>query len=177
MKPTLAVLLLSMTFCAYAQEKKAPPTLKSILVEQLRTTHNLKDWFVPANVAVAGLTAEQARWKDSAGNHSVGQLAYHLVFWNRQELAKFKGEPPEKYSGKNDDTFNDFDSQKWAETVQQLDQVMTEWENAVEAADQKKLEEWAPIIARMGTHNAYHIGQIVYVRKEQGSWNPENGVK
>jgi hypothetical protein len=27
------------------------------------------------------------------------------------------------------------------------------------------------------THNAYHVGQIVYVRKLQGSWNPEKGVK
>jgi hypothetical protein len=26
-------------------------------------------------------------------------------------------------------------------------------------------------------HNAYHIGQIVYIRKLQGSWDPEKGVK
>jgi hypothetical protein len=26
-------------------------------------------------------------------------------------------------------------------------------------------------------HNAYHIGQIVYLRKLQGSWNPDKGVK
>jgi hypothetical protein len=27
--------------------------------------------------------------------HSVGQLTNHLLFWNRRELAKFKGEPEE----------------------------------------------------------------------------------
>ena len=31
--------------------------------------------------------------------------------------------------------------------------------------------------AHIGVHNAYHIGQMVYVRKEQGSWDPEKGVK
>jgi len=31
--------------------------------------------------------------------------------------------------------------------------------------------------AIIATRNAYHIGQIVYVRKLQGSWNPEKGVK
>ena len=120
---------------------------------------------------------EQARWTPGAGNHSVGQLAYHLVFWNREELARFKGERPAPYSGKNDDTFNNFDSKTWNDTVHQLDQVLTDWEQAVAAADEKKLEQWAPTIARIGTHNAYHIGQIIYVRKLQGSWNPENGVK
>ena len=48
---------------------------------------------------------------------------------------------------------------------------------ATEAADDKKLEQWAPTIARIGTHNAYHTGQIIYVRKLQGSWDPAKGVK
>ena len=61
--------------------------------------------------------------------------------------------------------------------MQQLDQVLTDWEKAVEAADENKLKDWYSTIAHIGTHNAYHIGQIVYIRKEQGSWNPEKGVK
>jgi hypothetical protein len=175
----IAVLLLLAVSLATAQDQKAqkPTTLKGVLLEQLKTTHNVKDWFVPANVAVEGLTAEQANWKDKAGNHSVGQLTYHLVFWNSQELAKFKGEAAAKFSGDNEETFNNFDSKKWAAVVKQLDDVMTEWEKAVESADDAKLKEWASDIAHIGTHNAYHIGQIVYVRKEQGSWNPDKGVK
>jgi uncharacterized damage-inducible protein DinB len=177
----IAFLLLSMSFLmamtAGAETPKAPPTLKSILLEQLRTTHNQKDWFVDANTAVAGLTPEQASWKDTAGNHSVGQLANHLVFWNSEELAKFKGEAPPKFSGDNNETFNNFDAKKWADTVKQLDQVLIEWEKAIEAADDKKLESWYSVIAHIGTHNAYHVGQIVYIRKLQGSWDPEKGVK
>jgi len=176
MKTLIAFTILFLTLYAQAQSDQTP-TLKSILLEQLRTTHNQKDWFVDANTAVAGLTAEQASWQDGKGNHSIGQLANHLVFWNQQVLAKFKGETPAKYSGNNDETFNSFDSKKWAATVQQLDQVMTEWEKAVEAADDKKLEAAASTIAHIGTHNAYHIGQIIYIRKLQGSWDPEKGVK
>lgn len=177
MKPLLVAVILAMVVNVYAQEqKKEPATLKSILLEQLRSTHNKAEWFVPANTAVAGLTAQQAAWTDGK-NHSVGQLTYHLVFWDKEELAKFKGEPPAKYSGKNDDTFNDYDPKKWDQTVKELDQVLTEWEKAVESADDAKIKEWASGIAHVGTHNAYHIGEIVMVRKEQGSWNPENGVK
>jgi hypothetical protein len=180
MKQVLVLLLLSLPFSAHAQDnqaKKSPTTLRGILLEQLRTTHNEKDWFVPANIAVEGLTAEQAKWTDGSGNHSVGQLANHLVFWNAQELAKFKGEPPAKFSGNNDETFNSFDAKQWAATVQQLDKVLTDWEKAVEAADEKKLETWASTIAHIGTHNAYHVGQIIYVRKLQASWDPSKGVK
>lgn len=179
MKRTALILLLSATLYTAAQTKPAgpPPTLRSILLEQLHSTHDKEEWFVPANIAVAGLTAEQARWTDGHGNHSVGQLANHLIFWNLQSLAKFKGEEPAKFSGNNDDTFNSFDAARWEATVKQLDQVLTEWEKVVETADDKKLNEWASTIAHISTHNAYHIGQIIYVRKEQGSWNPANGVK
>ena len=176
MKTIIAFLVLFLLFPAYAQRPK-PATLRSILLEQLRTTHSEKDWFVPINVAVEGLTAEQASWKDGSGNHSVGQLTNHLLFWNGRELTKFKGEPEEKFSGDNEETFNNFDSKKWNDTVKQIDQVMTELEKLVETADEKNLQAWASEIAHIGTHNAYHVGQIIFVRKLQGSWNPANGVK
>jgi uncharacterized damage-inducible protein DinB len=158
-------------------QNQHPTSLRGILVEQLRTTHTVKDWYVPVMVAVDGLTPEQATWTDGKGNHSVGQLTYHLLFWDRRALEQFKGENPQKFSGNNDETFNNFDSKQWRDTVRGLDQVMTEWEKAVEAADDAKLAKDASLIAHVGAHNAYHIGQIVFVRKEQGSWNPEKGVK
>ena len=176
MKRLAVVLFLSLSILASAEDKK-PATLKSILLEQLRTTHNQKDWFVPANTAVEGLTPEQASWKDGSGNHSVGQLTVHLIFWNQQELAKFKGETPAKFDGNNNETFDSFDKKKWNDAVKQLDDVLTAWEKAVEAADDKKIEASASTIAHIGAHNAYHIGQMIFVRKLQGSWDPEKGVK
>ena len=176
MKGWFAVLVLTLSFHAFAQNPQ-PVTLRSILLEQLKTTHNAKDWFVPISVAVDGLTAEQANWKDGKGNHSVGQLTYHLLFWNRRELAKFKGEPLDKFSGNNEETFDNFDTKKWADTVKQLDQVMADLEKFVETADDKKLEANASDIAHIGTHNAYHVGQMLFVRKLQGAWDPEKGVK
>jgi hypothetical protein len=100
-----------------------------------------------------------------------------LVFWNRQNLLRLKGAKPDAFSGNNDETFDRFDSKTWDQTVQQLDQVMNELEKWVETADEAKLQESARVFTHIGTHNAYHIGQIIYVRKEQGSWDPKNGVK
>lgn len=176
MKTLVSLLLLFCSLHAFGETAK-PVTLRSILLEQLRTTHNVKDWFVPIDVAVEGLTAEQASWKQGTGNHSVGQLTYHLLFWNRRELEKFKGEPEAKFSGNNEETFDKFDAKQWADTVKHLDQVMTDLEKIVETADDAKLQAIASEVAHIGTHNAYHVGQIIVVRKMQGSWNPEKGVK
>ncbi len=162
---------------ARAQETK-PITLRELLVKELRSTHNdNKDWFVPAMVAVKGLTAEQANWKDEKGNHSVGQLTYHLLFWNKRNLMNLKGEKPGQFSGNNDETFDNFDAKKWDETVKELDSVMTEMEKWVETADEGKLQKAAQLFANISTHNAYHVGQIIYVRKEQGAWDPNNGIR
>lgn len=175
----LAFILSLLTLCCSAQTPASSPpgTLKGILLEQLRTTHNAQDWFVSGNTAIQGLTAEQARWTDGKGNHSVGQLTYHLVFWNREMLAKFKGEKKKTFSGNNDETFNNFNADQWSALVRQFDEGMTEWEKAVEAADDATIARNASLIAHIGTHNAYHIGQIVFVRKEQGSWDPAKGVR
>jgi uncharacterized damage-inducible protein DinB len=172
---TLFLAVLLFTLPAQAQQKPAP-TLRSILLEQLKTTHNQEDWFVPPNIAVQGLTAEQASWRDGKENHSIGQLAAHLVFWNRQNLAEFNGEPAEKFSGNNNETFETFDAKNWIAIVKDLDDVMTAWEKSVESADDAKLNAWASTIAHIGTHNAYHTGQIIYIRRLQGSWDPKKGV-
>jgi uncharacterized damage-inducible protein DinB len=176
MKRVAFFVLLVLAVPVFAQDKK-PTTLREALLAELKSTHGSEEWFVPANIAVKGLTAEQANWTDGKGNHSVGQLAYHLVFWNRRNLQSLKGEKPEKFSGNNDETFDKFDAKTWNETVQQLDQVMNELEKWVETADEAKLKESAQVFTHISTHNAYHIGQIIYVRKEQGSWDPKNGVR
>ena len=142
MRHVLLPILFAACLPLFAQGQTTPqkPTLKSILLEQLRSTHNKAEWFVPANTAVAGLTGEQANWTDGKGNHSVGQLVNHLIYWDRRSLEKFEGKPLEKYNGNNDETFTSFDSKQWITAVKQLDDVMTEWEKAVEAADDSKLQ-------------------------------------
>jgi DinB superfamily len=162
-----------------AQSEPAPgiPTLKSVLLEQLRSTHNKEEWFVPVNIAIQGLTAEQAAWKDNTENHSIAQLVNHLIFWNQQQLAKFKGEKPPAFNGDNKETFSGVDKTSWETSVKKLDEVLTAWEKAIEQADEAKLTQWYTTIGRISTHNAYHTGQIIYIRKMKGNWDAEKGVK
>ncbi|MGA2047276.1 MAG: DinB family protein [Terracidiphilus sp.] len=177
MKKLIFFLLLAIPLSVSAQDKKPPTTLRGVLLEQLHTTHDSEDWFVPANIAVQGLTAQQAMWSPGKGNHSVGQLAYHIWYWDDRALTQFKGEKPAPFDGNNNETFDNFTPAQWDELVKKLNQVLTDWERAIETADDAKLAANASLIAHVGAHNAYHIGQILYVRKLQGVWDPNKGVK
>jgi len=165
------------TSLALAESSPAAPNLKSVLLKQLKETHNEEAWFAPVKIAVEGLTPEQAAWKDATDNHSIAQLVNHLIFWNKQQLAKFKGENTTPFNGDNKETFTGLDKASWEASVKEIDDVMVAWEKAIESADEAKLAKWYETIARISTHNAYHTGQIIYIRKTKGNWDPAKGVK
>jgi DinB superfamily len=171
----LLVTLLLALLANMVRAEPTAPTLKSILLDQLRGTHDQEEWFVPVKIAIEGLTPEQATWKDDTENHSIAQLVNHLIFWNQQQLAKFKGEKPAPFSGDNKETFSD--KAGWETSVKQIDDVLKAWEKAIEDADEAKLAKWYSTIAKISTHNAYHTGQIIYIRKLRRNWDPEKGVK
>lgn len=161
---------------------------KEILLEQLKACHNQTGWFVTINTAVEGLTAEQAVWSGENPNNSIRQIVNHLIFWNSRYLNRFKGIPNPEFKGDNDDTFETGNKSEadWKKTVEEMDDLMTEWEAALNEADEAKLETplnknepegtLAAFIAHLNIHSAYHIGQIVTLRKQQGSWDKSKGV-
>lgn len=164
-------------FFASRAQTDSTPTLKAILLEQLKSTHSTEEWFVPVNIAVEGLTAEQANWSDKSENHSIAQLLTHLNFWNKQSLDKFKGLKPDAFSGNNKETFTKVTAASWAAAIKEYDDIMTEWETLINTSDDAKLKQWYSTIAHIGAHNAYHTGQIIYIRKMKGWWNADKGVK
>ncbi len=167
--------------------KPAPPaTLRSILLAQLRSTHNKAEWFVPINTAVAGLTPEQARWiphsegahNPAPADHSIGMLANHILFWNTQALARMKDPhaprttaPTTRPSTNGTPPPGPQPSQSSIRSSPNSKHFVGNRRRCQPAA------KWASQIAHIGTHNAYHTGQIIEIRKLQGSWDPEKGVK
>lgn len=146
--------------------------LRAVLLQQLKNTHTNEDWFAPVNKSVQDLTADQANWKDSTENHSIGQLVSHLVFWNERNLKTFQGIKVAEFDGNNDNTFKQLTSEEWSNSVSRLDSIETAIEKIVEDATDEQLTEWSGTLANIASHNAYHTGQIIYIRKQQGWWKP-----
>ena len=163
-------------------------TVKKLLLAQLAACTDKNGWFVAMKSAVAGLTAEQAAWKPDASAHSIWQIVNHLQFWNERYLRRFQGKPVSKV-GENAATFDSEPATgsetQWQAACARYEAMMAEWQKDIEAADDSKLagpvrpdatDTWDTNIAQMSIHTAHHIGQIVTMRRAQGSWDIAKGV-
>jgi len=160
--------------CFAQDQKPAPATLKGILLEQLRTTHNTNDWFVAPSKAVrwpyrrASLLDRRQKATTPSANSPITWF-----FWNSRELAKFqKASLNPNSGGNNEETFDKFDAKTWSDTVKHLDQVMSDLEKFVDSASDAQLAKFGSEIAHIGTHNGYHTGQIIYIRRSKAPGTP-----
>lgn len=155
-----------------------------IFAEQIMLFHNEKGWYPPVRDVVKGLTAEQAKWKEGV-NHSIWELLAHLTFWNERWLKRFRAESVDQLET-NEATFfkedaDRGDEQTWAELLEHFDYVMNAWRKELLACEDAKMDEalsfdpdctWWEALSCLTTHNTYHLGQMIMIRKQQGSWNP-----
>ncbi|WP_296702307.1 DinB family protein [Algoriphagus sp.] len=144
--------------------------MNSFLVKQLEYAHSNENWFAPVNVATEGLNAEQANWHDGSENHSVAQLVSHLVFWNDRLLKAIQGKTVPNFNEDNKVTFSEISEEEWSDMVKKLDQILTEIETETKKLEGESLVGWSETLVNIAAHNAYHTGQIVYLRKQKGWW-------
>lgn len=158
--------------------------MNEILLEQHTACYDENGWFVALMSALDGLTAEQAAWKPHDVDNSIWETVNHLIFWNERWLQRYRGELNKPEDVENRGTFLS-DETDWQATLEKLNVVMTEWREKLESIDETKLASpvnaeyqapWRSPLAHQNIHNAYHIGQIVLLRKLRGSWNPDKGV-
>ena len=163
-------------------------TTKATLLEQFTTCYDENGWFVALENAVKDLTAEQANWKTENLDNSIWEILSHLNFYNQAYLKRFKGIDYVYPTSENSETFSSVESateDAWRAEIERFDSIMSEWRNLLEAADENKFNEavsatnkslWSSLLAHVNVHNAHHGGQIVLLRKLQGSWDTKQGV-
>jgi uncharacterized damage-inducible protein DinB len=159
-----------------------------ILIEQFNACYDDNGWFVALKNALANMTAEQALWKPSGTEHSVWEAVYHLTYWNERWLKRYRGETLEKGPIVIAETFKTQEHPTeagWHAAQYKLFGVMDALKAIVENITDSKLDElvsesygaeWKYPLANMMVHNAYHIGQIVMIRKFAGNWDASKGV-
>lgn len=162
--------------------------LPAFLTKQFAACNNQKDWFSPLQSALDGLTAEQAAWKIDQTNHCIWELVSHLFFWNERHFLRLTGSivPPMEGDNKASFAVTALTNENWALMLNKLSELMTAFEQEIGRCDEQKLdsfvseqikEKWCDILSNINIHNAYHIGQIVLLRKIQESWDAaRNGV-
>ena len=163
-------------------------TTKEFLIDQFTSNYDTDGWFVALGNTFKGLSAADAAWKPDGVDNSIWGIVRHLNFYNERFLKKFKGETVAELEIENSETFAGEASgseEVWQAEIERFDRVMSGWRSAFEAADEEKFRQiyyeehqtnWAQVVGLMNTHHAHHGGQIVVLRKLQGSWDASKGV-
>jgi len=173
-------------------------TAKEILLEQLNVAYDENGWFVALRNAVKKLSAEQAAWKPDGLDNSIWGILAHLNFYNERYLRRFQGEAVPASTLENVETFSPRENREtfaegageatenaWRAEVERFDAIMGEWRSLIQSADEEKLAQtvsaenpspWWEVVTNLNAHNAHHGGQIVVIRKLQGSWDSSKGV-
>ncbi|WP_404356473.1 DinB family protein [Cytobacillus firmus] len=147
-----------------------------LLLRMLDTTYDNESWYAPFKSAIEGLTAKQARWRPTGDTtKSIWENVNHLIYYKERLAANLDGrELPQNLDG--DETFyltkQSNDDKEWIGAVERAEMVQRKLREALsktttEALEQNSLEEK---LLDIMLHDAYHTGQIIQIRKMQGSW-------
>ncbi|QQK77559.1 DinB family protein [Salicibibacter cibarius] len=160
--------------------------VKQVFYRQLSACHDENHWFACLQQALAGVTDEQANWKREETDHSIHEIVNHLIVYNNRCLERFKGEPVPPIEEGNETTFRSGENRDWSVTVAQLTTMMDEWLHTIDGTTESDWrapvhgesgETWGTELANMMIHTSYHIGQIVFIRKQQGAWDVEEEAR
>lgn len=161
---------------------------KDLLLQQFANCYDENGWFVALKNAIAGVTAEQAAWKPEGTDNSIWEIISHLNYYNNAYLERFRGVDFEYGISSNDETFAQAETPSesdWQKETERFDSIMSGWRDELEKTTDPRLSEIAPphkespwwkVIANINAHNAHHGGQVVLLRKLQGSWDTAKGV-
>ncbi len=152
-------------------------------------------WHVPLAEAVRDLTAAQTAWKPTPRRHSIWQIVDHLSLWKEFFTARLRGksvgQPADWAKGRDWQEIADATEQRRQASVRRLMDAQTALRTEFAKLTDDDLtrplpgsSSTAPLYTIFYTllgdaeHDAYHCGQICYIRALQGipakaSWDQE----
>jgi len=142
------------------------------------------NWHVPATLALDGLDARRAAWRPEGLSHSVWDLVNHLRYENQSVLHRWTGAPAPTPAPDPTETPNwppagdPDDAAAWQEAQERLWAAHRGLVAYLRGVDDADLDSPPPggsrprrkTVEGIIGHNSYHLGQIVFLRRLQDSW-------
>ncbi|WP_273851148.1 DinB family protein [Guptibacillus spartinae] len=148
--------------------------IKTILLDQLLANANDRSWYLSFSEAVDSLSESDAFWKPDDTSHSIAEIVQHLIYWNETWQLRYKENQVNAVPTMsiNANTFLISDGETFFSLKEKLLEVFLHWQEILDINQltstvngfPEKAEWWA-ILSNTATHNANHIGQIIYIRK------------
>lgn len=159
---------------------------KDILVHGWDFTYDIEGWYPPLKAALRDVDYEQASWKaEGKSSHTIGELVNHLLYYKKRFLFRLEDKPWTLTINTNDDTFfiTDYSTQEnWKNLIDQMASVHKSIRERMINLKDNDLDSVLPDkpiggqILSLIMHDAYHTGQIIFIRKLFGSWSESRDV-
>ncbi len=123
-------------------------------------------WIAPWAKALAGLTPQQAAFKPTPQRHSIWQNVNHVAFWREYSLDLAAGKPKPSDAERDRRNFEEppaATAAAWDAARKRLADTHKRVRDAI-ANPAVPLDRLRYHLA----HDAYHLGQIMYLRALQG---------
>ena len=140
-------------------------TDREMLIQMWDEMWNSYTWIPGWNKSFSDLTAKQAAWKPDPKRNSIWQILNHIAFWRETMVNRLAGKPPtdEVVAKRNWESPAEPTDAAWREALARLERSHQAIRKALgdEKVPVEKLRYLLP-------HDAYHLGQVMYVRALQG---------
>ncbi|WP_411748102.1 DinB family protein [Psychrobacillus psychrotolerans] len=153
---------------------------KEILQNGVNQVFYEEEWYPPISKALKNLTAAQACWKpDGMATNTIWENVNHLLIFKERLLSRLLQDDTFVVPQNNDDTFvqgGPNEEEAWQETVSRTLHVHDALQSSLTSLQEAQLDQQCPSLPvwqqylNILLHDAYHTGQIVQLRKLQGSW-------
>jgi uncharacterized damage-inducible protein DinB len=139
---------------------------------------------VEVSAALDGLDWRLAGERPAGAPHTVFQLLNHMVFWQDvflQRLTGARAPGPARAAGGWPGAESPTHEGEWLTTVQRFNEGLLAMQALVTADSlDEPLPNWnhrtrAEALAGAASHNSYHLGQVVLLRRMLGAWPPPMG--
>ena len=154
---------------------------KSVLLHFWKLASDDEGWYPPYKDALNGVSAELSEWRaEGKASNTIRETVAHITYFKERLLRRLKG-LEDLNLGSNDNSFivHGNAAENWNEEMKRLFDVHAELSAELQKlseADVDKLLKNEPIGAQfmhLIVHDAYHTGQIIFIRKLKGEW-PSN---
>ncbi|MEJ1240843.1 DinB family protein [Chryseolinea sp. T2] len=158
---------------------------KAIILHLWDTSYDVEGWHPPLKDALENMHAEGALWRPHQDAHNVWELLNHLICYKDRFVSRLEGIVFEPAITDNEQTFQrgiGTTESEWQARLSHLayiQAVIREKVLTFSDADLDKPLPEAPIggqLLSLASHDSYHTGQIMFLRKLQGLWPQKRDV-
>lgn len=158
---------------------------KDIILHLWDTAYDIEGWYPPLKHALNELHHDAALWRADQAAHNIWELLNHLICYKDRFICRLDGKAFAPAITDNEETFQrgiGATEAAWQQRVVHLGSIQDRIRDRILRLSDAELDKPLPEeplggqLLSLISHDSYHTGQIMFIRKLQGSWPGKRAV-